>query len=104
MYFDIFILGAGMDFDTKKLVKISKALADENRYRIFKLISEKGEIPCKDITNLFNLSQPTVSHHLKVLTDCDLIGVRKDGQWSYFYVNQDTLNMYLASLRNAIQD
>jgi ArsR family transcriptional regulator len=93
-----------MDFNTKKLVKISKALADENRYRIFKTISEKGEIACKDITSLFHLSQPTVSHHLKILTECDLIGVRKEGQWSYFYVNQDTLNLYLSSLRNAIQE
>jgi ArsR family transcriptional regulator len=93
-----------MNYDTKKLVKISKALADENRYRIFKLISEKGEIPCKDITGLFNLSQPTISHHLKILTECELIGVRKEGQWSYFFVNQDTLNLYLSSLRNAIQD
>ncbi len=93
-----------MKFDSKKLVKISKALADENRYRIFKLISEKGEIPCKDITSLFALSQPTVSHHLKVLMDSELIGVRKKGQWSYFFVNQDTLNLYLSSLRNSIQE
>lgn len=93
-----------MAFNTQKLVKISKALADENRYKIFKLISEKGEIPCKDITNLFELSQPTISHHLKILMESDLIGVRKEGQWSYFFVNQDTLNLYLSSLRNSIQE
>ncbi|RMG27011.1 MAG: transcriptional regulator [Methanobacteriota archaeon] len=92
-----------MSADIATIVKISKALADENRYRIFKLISEKGEIPCKDITAAFPLSQPTISHHLKVLMESGLISFRKEGQWSYFYINQQTLDLYLTFLKDNIQ-
>lgn len=81
----------------KQIVKISKALADENRYRIFKTISDEGEIVCKEITNRFPLKQPTISHHLKVLLESGLIKVRKEGQWGYFSVNHSVLNEYLAS-------
>lgn len=87
-----------MPKDSKKIVKIAKALADENRFRIFTTISEKGEIACKEITSLFNLSQPTISHHLKVLMESGLIDFRKEGQWSYFFVNKEALDEYLSSL------
>lgn len=73
-----------MKEDIKQIVKVAKALADENRYKIFMMISEKGEIPCKEITAYFNLTQPTISHHLKVLLESGLIDFRKEGQWSYF--------------------
>jgi len=87
-----------MSINSKKIVKISKALADENRYKIFKTIADKGEIVCKEITNLFPLSQPTISHHLKVLMESGLIEVRKEGQWSYFFINKETLKAYKSSL------
>ncbi len=91
-----------MAIDIKKLVKISKALADENRYRIFKLIADRGEISCKEITDAFSLSQPTVSHHLKVLTESELVAFRKEGQWSYFFINKNVLQAYLNSLHEKI--
>lgn len=91
-----------MAFDIKKVVKISKALADENRYKVFQLISEKGEISCKDVTAAFSLSQPTVSHHLKVLMESDLIDFRKEKQWSYFFVNRGVVDAYLAALTETI--
>ncbi|MDQ7053753.1 MAG: metalloregulator ArsR/SmtB family transcription factor [candidate division KSB1 bacterium] len=91
-----------MPLDIKKLVKISKALADENRYRIFKMIADHGEISCKEITDAFSLSQPTISHHLKVLAEGELVAFRKEGQWSYFYVNKNVLRDYLASLNEKI--
>jgi len=87
-----------MVLDDKKIIKIAKALADENRYKIFKTIADKGEIVCKEITNLFPLSQPTISHHLKVLTESELINVRKEGQWGYFSINEETLKAYKATL------
>ncbi|MBI5808146.1 MAG: helix-turn-helix transcriptional regulator [Ignavibacteriales bacterium] len=87
-----------MQKDSKKIVKIAKALADENRFKIFITISEKGEIACKEITSLFNLTQPTISHHLKVLMESGLIDFRKEGQWSYFFVNKEVLDKYVSSL------
>jgi ArsR family transcriptional regulator len=87
-----------MPKNSKKIVKIAKALADENRFKIFTTISEKGEIACKEITSMFNLTQPTISHHLKVLMESGLIDFRKEGQWSYFFVNKEALDEYLSSL------
>ncbi len=87
-----------MKNNSKIITKISKALADENRYNIIKTIAEKGEIVCKDITNLFHLSQPTISHHLKILIESELIEVRKEGKWSYFSVKKETLEMYKSLL------
>ncbi len=92
-----------MSISSKKIVKIAKALADENRYKVFKTIADKGEIVCKDITDLFNLSQPTISHHLKILIESDLIEVRKDGKWSYFSVKKVTINSYLFSIKQHIK-
>ncbi len=86
--------------ESKQIVKISKALADENRQNVFRTIAQKGEIVCKEITNLFNLSQPTISHHLKILVESGLVNVRKEGQWSYFSVNKKFFREYLSSLRN----
>lgn len=87
-----------MQKKSKKFVKIAKALADENRFKIFTTISEKGEIACKEITSLFNITQPTISHHLKILMESGLIDYRKEGQWSYFFVNKDVINEYTSSL------
>ncbi|GAB4292141.1 MAG: hypothetical protein Kow0098_11950 [Ignavibacteriaceae bacterium] len=87
-----------MSKEIKQIVKIAKALADENRFKIFTTISEKGEIACKEITLMFKLTQPTISHHLKVLMESGLIDFRKEGQWSYFFVNKEILDKYVSSL------
>ena len=92
-----------MSISSKKIVMISKALADANRFKIFKMISKKGEISCKNITSYFNLSQPTISHHLKILMESGLIEARKEGQWGFFSVNRETLNVYLSSLEQHVK-
>lgn len=92
-----------MSKNLKQIVKIAKALSDENRFKIFTTISEKGEIACKEITSMFNLTQPTISHHLKVLMESGLIDFRKEGQWSYFYVNKVILDKYISSLAEHVK-
>ncbi|OPY25567.1 MAG: DNA-binding transcriptional repressor ArsR [Methanomethylovorans sp. PtaU1.Bin073] len=64
-------------------VKIFKALADNNRLRIIKLLKE-GELCACELTIALPNSQSTVSHHLSVLKSAGLIKERKDGKWSYF--------------------
>ena len=91
-----------MSYNQKKIVKIAKALADENRYKIFKTIAAKKEIVCKEITEMFPLSQPTISHHLKVLMESGLIESRKEGQWSNFSVNHSVLKKYLDSVNQLL--
>ena len=43
--------------------------------------------PCCELVPLFDLSQPTVSHHLKVLRDAGIVGSERHGLWAYYYVN-----------------
>jgi len=69
-------------------VKVCKALADQTRVDILKKIREMGEISCGKITELFPLSQPTISYHLKILQDAGLLKVRKAAQYSYYSINE----------------
>jgi len=83
-------------------LKISKALADGNRYKILKTLIEKGEISCGELENHFTLSQPTISHHLKILYDCGLINAQKDGQHSILTINKKTLQKYLKTIEGEL--
>ena len=73
------------------LVRIFKALADKTRQDILELLGEE-EMNVTDICSEFRVSQPTVSHHLHILKDCDLVDYRKDGKNIYYYVKQEVVN------------
>jgi len=79
----------------ERVIKIAKALADKNRYNILKLIVQNKEICCMEILKKFHLSQPAVSHHLKILLESNLVSVRREGQYSYFSFNKKALDDYL---------
>lgn len=57
-----------------------KALSDETRLSITEMLS-CGEMCACDILEYFNITQPTLSYHMKILTECGLISGRKDGSW-----------------------
>ena len=76
------------DYD---LVKIFKALADKTRQDILELLGEE-EMNVSDICREFNTSQPTISHHLNILKNCDLVDYRKDGKNIYYYIRQEIVN------------
>ena len=65
---------------------ICKALGDENRVQIIKMLSA-GELCACKILDAFNITQPTLSHHMKTLTDCNLVNSRKEGKWTYYSIN-----------------
>ena len=60
-------------------VRAFKALGDENRLRIVRLIADKGEICACRLLEDFDMAQPTLSHHMKLLRDCGLVVARKRG-------------------------
>lgn len=71
-----------------RAVAVFKALADVTRLQIFSLIAARPEPMCVcDIVARFELRQPTISHHLKVLRDAGLVTVTKRGTWSYYAVD-----------------
>lgn len=77
--------------DDYDFVKIFKALADKTRQDILELLGE-AEMNVTDICSEFRISQPTISHHLQVLKNCDMVAARKDGKKIYYCVRQETIN------------
>ena len=69
-----------------------KALSDPARVRLLSLIAESGEICGCDLEGPLGLSQPTVSHHLKVLAEAELIHKERRGKWVYAHLRQEGFN------------
>ncbi|PYF98984.1 transcriptional regulator, ArsR family [Georgenia satyanarayanai] len=80
--------------EARDLATMFKALADPARLRLLSLIAshEGGEACVCDLTEPVDLSQPTVSHHLKVLTDAGLLTRDKRGRWAYYAVVPQALD------------
>ena len=65
------------------IVCIFKALSDENRIRILKMLRSGEKCACKLLEEL-NISQPTLSHHMKILCDAGIVKGRKEGKWTHY--------------------
>ncbi len=74
---------------------ICKALSDSNRLKIVKMLSNGEMCGCK-LLEAFEITQPTLSHHMKVLCDCGLVETRKEGKWSHYSLNCETLQNFKA--------
>ncbi len=72
-------------------LRLLKALADETRLRILGLLAQCGELSVGDLARRLNLKDPTVSHHLTVLRDLDLVAVRAQGTTHYYAFVADAL-------------
>ena len=80
--------------NAESLAKSVKALADPARIRIISMVAahEDGEACVCDLTEPLGLSQPTVSHHLKILVDAGFLSRTKRGTWAYFRIESRALN------------
>ena len=65
---------------------ICKALGDSNRLQIVKMLSGGEKCGCK-LLEAFDITQPTLSHHMKILCDCGLVNDRKEGKWHHYSIN-----------------
>ena len=83
--------------DRTEIEKISKALADETRLRIFEAISAR-RMTCGEIVTLRGVTPATVSHHLKILSEAGLITCRRAGQFVYSEVVPATIRAYTRAL------
>ena len=79
--------------DTMDVVKIGKALSDENRVKILQMLTDGERCGCK-LLEAFEITQPTLSHHMKILCDSGLVDARKDGKWSHYSVNGDVVREF----------
>ena len=69
--------------DYKEDVKLIKALADENRLAILEMLQEEEKCACVILEEL-NITQPTLSHHMKILCDSGIVDSCKDGKWMHY--------------------
>ncbi|MDQ2748570.1 MAG: metalloregulator ArsR/SmtB family transcription factor [Pseudonocardiales bacterium] len=78
----------------ERVAPLLKALADPVRLRLMSLVAshEGGEACVCDLNDAFDLSQPTISHHLKVLHDAGLLDRDKRGVWVYYRARTEALN------------
>jgi ArsR family transcriptional regulator len=84
--------------DRAEIEKISKALADETRLRIFEAISATEHMTCSNIVSMRGVTPATVSHHLKILSEAGLIACRREGQFVYSHAVPETIKAYAQAL------
>src|SRR5918992_134144 len=71
----------------ERMATIAKALSDPIRLQLVDVLRKHaGKVCVCELVPLFDLSQPTVSHHLKVLREAGLVGSERQGVWAYYYV------------------
>ena len=71
--------------ERERLVAMCKALADPTRFDVFRLVAAQDAPICAcDVVDRFGVSQPTISHHMKVLRDAGLVTVSRRGVWAYY--------------------
>ncbi len=78
--------------------KVSKALADETRLRIFEAISAADHMTCGEIVSMRGVTPATVSHHLKILSEAGLIACRRQGQFVHSQAVPETITAYTRAL------
>jgi len=79
-----------MEWNYQKQVQCFKALSDETRLQILEMLT-MGELCACKILEKFQFTQPTLSYHMKNLTQAGLVSARKEGKWTYYSLNEDTL-------------
>jgi ArsR family transcriptional regulator, arsenate/arsenite/antimonite-responsive transcriptional repressor len=84
--------------DRSRIEKISKALADRNRLRIFEAISKSSHMNCGEIVSMRGVTPATVSHHLRILSEAALIACRREGQFVYSQAVPETIKAYTRAL------
>ena len=77
-----------MNTDEKKTAAVFKAFCDENRIRILKLLKSGEKCACRLLEEL-NVTQPTLSHHMKILCDSGVVVGRKEGKWTHYSISPE---------------
>lgn len=100
------VLGSPLtEEEAERLASALQVLADPARLRLLSLIGAhpEGEACVCNLTGTVGLSQPTVSHHLKVLTQAGLLGREKRGKWVYYWVLPEPIELLRGALAGPIE-
>ena len=81
----------------REFTKVMKALSDPNRIKIVKMLQHKAMCVC-EIQKALGISQPSVSKHLRILGEADLVNYRKDGLWVNYFLSDGDKSPYVSSM------
>lgn len=87
----------------KQVIRVLKALGDPNRMRIVKMLMHREMCVC-ELAEAISVTQPSVSRHLKLLEDADLVEHRRDGLWINYRLNSTPQNPYAHALLEHLQN
>lgn len=85
--------------DDTQILQILKALADSNRLAIIRHLG-KGEACVCELLEIFSVTQPTLSHHMRILSEADLVEGRREGKWIHYSIKDATLQAF----QNTVQE
>ena len=88
--------------DSKRMAAMFKAFADENRIQILELLRDGERCACMLLEEM-KITQPTLSHHMKILCDSGIVVGRKEGKWMHYSISEDGIGdamRYLEELKN----
>lgn len=83
--------------DNKKTAIVFKALCDENRLQILSILQSEEKCACKLLEEM-QITQPTLSHHMKILCDSGIVNGRKEGKWMHYSISQEGVDAVISTL------
>jgi ArsR family transcriptional regulator len=87
----------------RELVKVLKAVADQNRLKIFKMLQHKKMCVC-ELAAALGITMPSVSRHLSLMKDAGLIEDERDGMWTNYMLCRDKVNKYAPLLQSQLKE
>ena len=81
--------------DNRKTAIMFKAFCDENRLQIISILQGGEKCACKLLDEM-QITQPTLSHHMKILCDSGVVNGRKEGKWMYYSISEEGLNTVIS--------
>ncbi|MEG2058308.1 MAG: metalloregulator ArsR/SmtB family transcription factor [Lachnospiraceae bacterium] len=88
--------------NSNTIALICRALGDPNRLQIIQMLSGGEKCACK-LLEKFEISQPTLSHHMKILCDCTLVTTRKEGKWSHYSLDYAVFFEFLSFFKDCLE-
>lgn len=89
--------------DEKKIAIVFKAFCDENRVKILEMLKTGEKCACKLLEEL-NVTQPTLSHHMKILCDSGIVVGRKEGKWTHYSLSHEGMQYAKEYLNTLLEE
>lgn len=83
----------------KKIARLFKAFSDENRVKILQILLEEKECCACELLRKLNITQPTLSHHMRILCDSEVVLGNKNGKWIHYTISKEGMTMAQDYLR-----